>query len=559
MSQPDTLTLKIDGMTCPGCASHIREALASVPGVIAVQVPGWQSGKAIIRIDNGVERAALIQAVEAAGYRTSLPETPAESTAPIDAPPAFSPSPTDDYDLIVVGTGGGGMAAAIRGAEQGARVAITEAETIGGTCVNIGCVPSKVLIRAAEQAHRAGHSLFAGVRTRLKGVDWPAIRAQKDALVAQLRQEKYSDVLAAYPQITLIRGRARLTPDRKVAVGDRVLSARAVIIATGARPRILPIPGIEAVDVLDSTSAMALETLPESLIVIGGRAIALELGQLFARLGVRVTLLQRSPRILPRHEPEIADALARYLGEEGVRVVTGVRVKSMRRQGDKKLVEAALEDQAFIMKADAILMAAGRAPNTADMGLEEAGVAMDAGGFIIVDEHQRTSAPGVYAVGDVTTLPKFVYTAAAAGGVAASHALGRAEAALDLTGMPAVIFTDPAVATAGLTEAQARQQGYDVSVSILEMQHVPRALAAFDTRGLIKLVADPASDQILGAHILAPEAGEMIQAASLAIRFGIPLSNFRDALFPYLTNVEGLKLAALAFDKDPAMLSCCAG
>jgi pyruvate/2-oxoglutarate dehydrogenase complex dihydrolipoamide dehydrogenase (E3) component len=204
-------------------------------------------------------------------------------------------------------------------------------------------------------------------------------------------------------------------------------------------------------------------------------------------------------------------------------------------------------------------MAAGRKPNSAGIGLEEAGIELDAGGFIVVDVHQRTTAPGVYAVGDVTTLPKFVYTAAAAGGVAAAHALGDTDAHLDLTGMPAVVFTDPAVATAGLTEAGARQQGYDVSISLLEMKYVPRALAAFDTRGLIKLVADADADRLLGAHILAPEAGEMIQAASLAIRFGLPLSSFRDALFPYLTNVEGLKLAALAFDKDPAMLSCCAG
>jgi len=338
-----------------------------------------------------------------------------------------------------------------------------------------------------------------------------------------------------------------------------VLSARAIIIATGARPRILPIPGVEETGVLDSTSVMDLERLPASMIIIGGRSIALELGQLFARLGVKITLLQRSPRILPEHEPELAEALTGYLQDEGLRVVTGVALHALHRSGDKKAVEAEVHGQVFTMKADEILMAAGRQPNTAKMGLEEAGIELDDGGFITVDEHLRATAPGVYAVGDVTTLPKFVYTAAAAGGVAAAHALGQSDAALDLSGMPAIVFTDPAVATAGLTEAQAREQGYDVSVSILEMKHVPRALAAFDTRGLIKLVADRSSDQLLGAHILAPEAGEMIQPAVMAIRFGIPLSDFRDTLFPYLTNVEGLKLAALAFEKDPAMLSCCAG
>ena len=493
--------------------------------------------------------------------QASLPEvTVPVAPSPATPHPNSSFSADHDFDLIVIGTGGGGMAAAIRGAELGARVAIIEAGTIGGTCVNIGCVPSKVLIRAAEQAHRAANSPFAGVHTRLESIDWPAIRAQKDALVDQLRQEKYVDVLAAYPDaITLIRGRARLMPDRKVMVDGRIYAARAVIIATGARPRLLSIPGVGEAGVLDSTAVMALATLPESMIVIGGRAIALELGQLFARLGVRVTILQRSSRILPEHESEISEVLADYLRQEGLRVVTGITLRSMRRAGMKKVVEAELDGQVFTLKADEVLMAAGRAPNTAGIGLEEAGVELDADGFIVVDEHLRTTAHGVYAAGDVTTLPKFVYTAAAAGGVAAAHALGEADARLDLTGMPAVIFTDPAVATVGVTEAQARSHGLDVSVSLLEMKHVPRALAAFDTRGLIKLVADPASDQLLGAHILAPDAGEMIQAASLAIRFGIPLSQFRDSLFPYLTNVEGLKLAALAFDKDPFMLSCCAG
>jgi len=548
-------------MTCPSCGHHVQQALAGVPGVIAAQVPGWQSGKAIVKIESDVPLEALAASVADAGYQVQWPDQPEPEAAPAPAPAPLFHIPNDhDFDLIVIGTGGGGMAAAIRAAELGFQVAIIEAGTIGGTCVNIGCVPSKILIRAAEQAHRAAHSAFAGVQTQTTGIDWPAIRAQKESLVGQLRREKYSDVLAAYPDaITLIRGRAALTPDHKVRVNERVLSANGVIIATGARPHILPVPGVAETGVLDSTSAMALEKLPDSMIVIGGRSIALELGQMFARLGVAVSIVQRSPRIIPAHEPEIADALTGYLREEDVRIYAGAKLLSMHRTDSERVLEAELEGQSFSLKADEILMAAGRSPNSADMGLEEAGVAMDEQGFILVDEHLRTTAPGVYAVGDVTTLPKFVYTAAGAGGVAASHALGLSDDALNLSGMPAIIFTDPAVAVTGLTEAQARQQGYDVKISILEMKYAPRALAAFDTRGLIKLVADAETDLLLGAHILAPEAGEMIQIASLAIRFGIPLSGLRNALFPYLTNVEAVKLAALAFDKDPAMLSCCAG
>ena len=557
MNAQTTITLNIQGMTCPSCAHHVQRALTHLPGVIEAQVPGWQSNKAIVKMEPGVSLRALVDSVAEAGYRAQLPDQLQPKPVPA---PQFHISNANDFDLIVIGSGGGGMAAAIRGAEQGFQVAIIEAGTIGGTCVNIGCVPSKALIRAAEQAHRADHSPFTGVYTQTTATDWPAIRAQKDALVAQLRQEKYVDVLAAYPDnITLIRGWAQLTPDRKVVVGDHTLSASSVIIATGARPRILPIPGVEETGVLDSTSAMALKHLPASMIIFGGRSVALELGQMFSRLGVAVTLLQRSSRLIPAHEPEIAEALTDALRAEGLRIHTGIKLLSMHQTDSKKVIEAELNGQKIRLKTDEILMAMGRSPNTGDMGLEEAGVALDEGGFILVDDHLRTNIPGIYAAGDVTTLPKFVYTAAAAGGVAASHALGVSDDTLNLSGMPAVIFTDPAVATTGLTEAEARQQGYAVETSILEMKYVPRALAAFDTRGLIKLVADTEADQLLGAHILAPEAGDMIQVAALAIRLSIPLSSLRGALFPYLTNVEGLKLAALAFEKDPSMLSCCAG
>ncbi|NOZ49519.1 MAG: mercury(II) reductase, partial [Chloroflexi bacterium] len=465
-----------------------------------------------------------------------------------------------DYDLIVIGSGAGGMAAAIRAAEAGNQTAIIEAGTLGGTCVNIGCVPSKTLIRAAEQAHRAAHSPFAGVLTQATGLDWSAIRRQKDELVASLRQSKYADVLAAYPHhITLIRGRARLTASNEVEVNGRRLTAPGIVLATGARPQRLPLPGSESVELLDSTSAMALETLPASMIVLGGRSVALELGQMFSRLGVEVTLLQRSARLLPEHEPQIAEALAGYLRQEGMAIHTNTRLVSMRQEGHEKVVVAELRGQRHEFRAEQILMAVGRTPNSDDLGLEAVGVQLDRRGFVPVDAHLRTSVAGIFAVGDVTTLPKFVYTAAAAGGVAAENALGLSERKFELNGLPAVVFTDPAVATVGLNEREAMRQGYAVQASTLTMDYVPRALAARDTRGLIKLIADVNSDRLLGAHILAPEAGEMIQPAVLAIRHGITLTALRHTFFPYLTLVEGIKLTALAFDKDPAMLSCCAG
>ncbi len=541
--------LTIQGMTCDSCAIHVTEALRSVPGVETVEVPGWQSGRARVIAAADLDPTALEAAVSRAGYQAQRRPQPAGGHE-ISA----------EWDLIVIGSGGGGMAAAIRAAELGYRAAIIEAGTIGGTCVNIGCVPSKTLIRAAQALYHAAHHPFRGVHTRVEGLDWPAVLQQKDELVARLRQEKYLDVLAAYgDRITLIRGRARLTPEGQVAVNGDVLKGKRIVIATGARPRILPLPGIEEVEVLTSTSLMALPRLPRSLLVLGGRSVALELGQTFARFGVQVTILQRSPRILPAHEPEIADALTAALRAEGLTIHTGVTLQRIREQDGEKVVTAEIGGVRREFRAEQVLMAVGRTPNTQDMGLEEAGVALDEGGFIQVDEHLRTTHPHIYAVGDVTTLPKFVYVAAAAGSIAAENALTDAARTLDLSAMPAVTFTDPAVATVGLTEAQAREQGYAVKVSELPMAYVPRALAAHDTRGLVKLVADADTDRLLGAHILAPEAGEMIQVAVLAIRSGLTVAALRETLFPYLTNVEAIKLAALSFEKDVAQLSCCAG
>ncbi|MGB9612517.1 MAG: FAD-dependent oxidoreductase, partial [Bryobacteraceae bacterium] len=321
--------------------------------------------------------------------------------------------------------------------------------------------------------------------------------------------------------------------------------------------------GIEDVDVLTSTSAMALPALPRSLIVIGGRAIALELGQAFARFGAQVTILQRSSRLIPEHEPEVAEALADYLRQEGLTIHTGVKPVAIRRQSGEKVITAEVDGGRREFRAEHVLMAVGRVPRTAGMGLEEAGVTLDRDGFIVVDDFMQTTNPRIYATGDVTQLPKLVYVAAAGGGIAAANALEGNHKRLDLTVLPDVIFTDPQIATVGLTEAQARAEGYAVEATTLPLAYVPRALAARDTRGLIKLVADGNSNRLLGAHVLAAEAGEVIQTAALAIRmglrYGFTVDDLREMLFPYLTQVEGLKLAAQTFEKDVAQLSCCAG
>jgi mercuric reductase len=303
---------------------------------------------------------------------------------------------------------------------------------------------------------------------------------------------------------------------------------------------------------------MELEELPESLVILGGRAIALELGQTVARLGVRVLILQRSTRLVPDHEAEIGRAIKDYLEQEGIGVITGVQVDRLSREGDTRIVHARVMGQEKEFKVDQIFMALGRKANTNGMGLQNVGVELDTNGAIVVDQYQQSSNPAIYASGDVTNNPEFVYVAASGGSAAAQNALTDTQKALDLSTVPGVIFTDPQIATVGLTEAQARQQGYEAKVSTVNLEHVARAQAARDTRGFIKLVADEETNRLLGAHIIGAEAGEVIQTATLAIKFGLKIDDLTDTLFPYLTQVEGLKLAALAFDRDVALLSCCA-
>lgn len=462
------------------------------------------------------------------------------------------------YDLAVIGAGSAGFSAAITAAEHGAQVALIGHGVIGGTCVNVGCVPSKTLIRAAESLHQAGAAArFAGIRGRAEVADWRAVIAQKDELVAGLRQAKYLDLLPAYNGVGYLDGPARLA-DGGVAINGTTLKAGAVVITTGARPAVPAIPGIEAVPYLTSTTALELERLPRSLLVIGGGYIGAELAQMFARAGVEVTLVCRS-RLLPEAEPEIGAALAGYFRDEGIAVREGVAYKEITRTEAGVALLVGKDGQEDRLDAEQVLVATGRSPNTDGLGLAEAGIAVRANGGIAVDERMRTSQAGVYAAGDVTGRDQFVYMAAYGARIAAENALGGDARRYDATAMPAVVFTDPQVASVGLTERDARSKGLAVRTSTLPLDYVPRALAARDPRGLIKLVAEAETDRLLGAHILAPEGADSIQTAVLAIKHGLSVRDLGEMIFPYLTTVEGLKLAAQTFDKDVAKLSCCAG
>ncbi len=565
--------LQFDGMTCAGCAKSIEKALASVPGVETARVS--YAAKTGVVLGEGIAPEQLVEAVAQAGYRAELigaadqvggdeartrplaqkPSTPAHARAKAE-------SGSYDYDLLIIGTGGAGMSAAIRASEIGARVAIIEgAPVLGGTCVNVGCIPSKNLIEAAARYHAARKG-FPGISACEPQLAWSEVVAAKRTLVESLREQKYEDVLVSYEGVTVLRGRASFLDAHRIRVGEQEVSAAKVIIATGTSSTMATIPGLEGSGALDSTAAMELERLPESLLVIGAGYVGLELGQVFARFGVRVIIVSRPERIMATEDPAVSAELERALRDEGIEIHTGVTVTAVEKVDGGFAVRVRDGSMEGIMKAEQVLVATGRIPNTEGLGLDRAGVEVDARGFVAVDELMRTSNEHVFAAGDVTGGPGYVYVAALQGGIAAQAALAdrtdEGPIPIDLTVMPRVMFTDPQVASVGMTEAQAISAGLRAKVTTLEIKHLPRAAVTHTTHGIVKLVAEEGTDRLLGAHMVTTNAGDVIGEATLVVRFGLTTRDLVSTLHAYLTWGESLKLAGQTFTKDVAKLSCCA-
>jgi mercuric reductase len=464
----------------------------------------------------------------------------------------------NDFDVAVIGAGSAGFSASITAAEAGKRVALIGHGLIGGTCVNVGCVPSKAMIRAAEAIHGAGAAKrFPGMSGRAQVDDWAALMAGKEALVAGLRQKKYADLLPEYENVTYIDEGAAKLVEGGVQVGGRLIRAPKLIIATGGRPTLPAIPGIADVPTLDSTSLLELETFPESLVFLGGGYIGAELAQMMARMGVKVTVICRS-RLLPHVEPEVSEALAQVFRDEGITMHCGVTYDACHADGHRAVLCIEEGGKRLELTADHLVVTAGRSPNTEGLGLTELGVETDSRGAIIVGDNMATTRTGIYAAGDVTDRDQFVYMAAYGAKLAAKNTAGGSER-YNNAAMPWVVFTDPQVAGVGLTEAQAKAAGHEVKTSVLTLNNVSRALAARDTRGLIKLVADANTDRLLGGVIAAPEGSDSVQTLAMALKFEMTTKALGETIFPYLTTVEGLKLAAQTFDKDVTKLSCCAG
>lgn len=461
--------------------------------------------------------------------------------------------------VAIVGTGSGAFAAAIKAAETGAQVTLIEgADMIGGTCVNIGCVPSKVMIRGAQIAHIQGHHPFDGIAHNRPAIDRRAMVQQQQRLVEQLRHSKYEHILESNPNIHLLRGMARFRDATTLVVtqadgSEKEIGADRILLAVGARPRIPEIDGLHDTPYWTSTEALVAEDIPHHLVVLGGSVVALELAQAFRHLGSEVTIMARST-LLSKEDADLGEGLKTVLEREGVRIQLHTVPDAVNHDGQDFVVSTAKDE----VRCDQLLVATGRRSNADTLALENAGIETTKAGNIIVDDHMRTNVEHIYAAGDCTDQPQYVYVAAAAGTRAARNMLGD-DVAIDLSAMPAVVFTDPQVATVGLDEQQARDQGIDIESRTLDIENVPRALANRDTRGFIKLVAEKDSGRIRGCQVLAHEAGEIIPAAALAIRNRMTVGDLADQLFPYLTMAEGLKLCAQTFSRDVSQLSCCAG
>ncbi len=464
-----------------------------------------------------------------------------------------------DLHIAIVGTGSGAFAAAIKSVESGAHVTIIEgADIIGGTCVNVGCVPSKIMIRGGHIAHIQSQHNFSGLPFNMPVIDRKAMVQQQQKMVEELRYAKYESILESNPGINLITGQARFKDATTLLVSktdgsEKTVRADRILLAVGARPMVPDIKGLTDTPYWTSTEALIAEEIPEHLVVLGGSVVALELAQAFRHLGSEVTLMARST-LLSKEDADLGSGLKQALEGDGLTIRLNTVPDNVRFDGKRFTVSTEDGDT----HCDQLLVATGRRSNADTLALKNAGVAVAANGAITIDDHMRTSVENIYAAGDCTDQPQYVYVAAAAGTRAARNMTGD-DVAIDLSAMPAVVFTQPQVATAGLSEQQAKAQGLDVESRRLDLENVPRAIANIDTRGFIKLVAEKNSGRILGCQALASEAGEIIQTAVLAISNKMTIDDLANQLFPYLTMVEGLKLTAQTFNKDVAQLSCCAG
>ena len=452
------------------------------------------------------------------------------------------------YDLIVIGSGAAGATAASTAIHLGAsRVAIVERGTLWGTCVNVGCIPSKFLLTIADY-HFYGNHHHTGIMVNSR-FELPLVLAEKEALISRLNQKKAEHLLSSL-NVEMIRGDAEFLSDRELKISDRIATSDRFIIATGSSPVIPPIEGITTVPFITSREALSPKRIPRSLVIIGGRALGLEFAQLYAHLGTKVTVLQRSSRIIPDEEPEIAHLIRGYLAEEGIDIRTDVDIKKVEKTGEETTVTFLIKDVDQKISAECLLLATGRSPNSGDLHPERAGVKTGKNGAVIVDNTLRTTAPNIWAAGDVTGEPMLETSARYGGEIAAINAFSKEIRQFDPTDLPRGIFTSPEVASAGMTEDQARRAGYTVISRCIPMNTQSRTAMIGDTRGMVKIVADYDDERILGVHICSHLATELIQQGYFAVKNRLKIQDLIETYYVFPTLSESISVCARSFRRE---------
>ncbi|NCS94417.1 MAG: mercury(II) reductase [Leptospira sp.] len=469
-----------------------------------------------------------------------------------------------EYDLIIIGGGSAGFSASIQAGELNLKtIMINEGLNWGGTCVNVGCVPSKVLVRAGETVHNATYSKFPSIKNKGSEINSTQLFQEARDLVNQLQNQKYLEVIQDISNLTILDGRAKFVDPHRILVNDKLsVKGKNIFVATGSRTNIPNIEGIREIKYLTNETVFNLSEIPKSITFMGAGYISLELALAFRRLGSKVRILEYTDRVLRSQTKDITDELEKSLLSEGIELIPNRRVQKIITTPEGLLLDCKdSEGKKFqIIEEGELFVGTGRVGNTDSLGLESIGIEINKNGQIIVDEYLQTKQGDIYAIGDVNNTPSFVYTAAYEGKLAVNNAFGELNniRSFDYTNLPWVVFTDPQVAGVGLDEDQAGKLGIDVDVSTIPVSYIPKSIVSNETIGFIKLIRNNADNTLAGARVIAKEGGEMIQLLSLFIKHKIPVQDIAQDLYPYLTFTEGIKLAALSFNKDIKKLSCCA-
>lgn len=546
----ETIKLDITGMTCDHCATGIEKLLSKNEGISEANV-SYPNGSCECSFDpTKTTKEEIVNTInETKTYKVKTVKENSDTNR-------------NHFDLIIIGGGSAAFSAAIKANSLGlTTLMVNGGLDFGGTCVNVGCVPSKTLIRAGETAYHATHSNFAGIKPKGVDIDFAQVIKDKKRLVATLQEKKYMDVVSDFENLTMVTGWAEFKDIKTIVVdGKKEYSALKLIIASGATTNIPNIDGLDKIGYLTNASLFDLEEKPESITIMGAGYIGLEIAMAYNRLGVKVRIIEFTDRVLRTQTPDISEALETQMRKEGIEILPNFRAVKFEKKGNETIIHCKCPDGSFtqIIENGKVVVALGTKPNTQKLGLENIGLELTKSGHILVNKKMETNLPNIYAIGDVTNTPAFVYTAAFEGKIAVENAFTGTENKADYSSLPWVVFTDPQVAGAGLDEAQAEAQNIPFEVSKIELKDVPRAIAANDTRGFIKLIRSTDTDKLIGARIVAPEGGELIQQLSMAIKHGITVKDLAESFYPYLTLGEGIKLAAITFGKDISKLSCCA-